>query len=114
MRARSVTWEGTVARAGHDAAEALPMDDEAFAGFHRRTAAQLWAYAARVSGNATLADDVVQESYLRLLTAALPEGEVARRRYLFRIATNLMRDHWRRPAPAALDELPDVAAAETR
>src|SRR5205807_5061197 len=28
-------------------------------------------------------------------------------RYLFRIASNLLRDHWRRPVAAALDELPE-------
>jgi len=62
------------------------------------------AYLARVSGDPALADDLMQESYLRYLCASRPglhlaEAEVAGRRYLFRIATNLLRDHWRRPAP---------------
>ena len=79
-------------------AEALPMDSDAFAGFYQRSAPALRAYLARVSGNAALADDLAQESYLRFLCATQPEGgEVNYRRYLFRIATNLLRDHWRRP-----------------
>jgi RNA polymerase sigma-70 factor (ECF subfamily) len=54
----------------------------------------------------------MQESYLRYLCASRPglhlaEGEVAGRRYLFRIATNLLRDHWRRPRSASIEELPD-------
>jgi RNA polymerase sigma-70 factor (ECF subfamily) len=88
------------------------MDDEKFAGFYQRTARPLWAYLARVSGNAVLADDLLQESYLRLLTAAfVADGEVSCRRYLFRIATNLLRDHWRRPATTSLEELPETAMA---
>jgi RNA polymerase sigma-70 factor, ECF subfamily len=87
----------------------LIMDDEAFAGFYQRTARPLWAYLARVSGNAALADDLLQESYLRFLGAAYPwaDGELACRRYLFRIATNLLRDHWRQPRSSSLDDMPE-------
>jgi RNA polymerase sigma-70 factor (ECF subfamily) len=90
----------------------LPMDNEAFAGFYSRSARPLWAYLARVSGDPALADDLMQESFVRFLCAAHPalvaaEGEVAARRYLFRIATNLLRDHWRRPHSTSIEELPE-------
>jgi RNA polymerase sigma-70 factor (ECF subfamily) len=54
----------------------------------------------------------MQESFVRFLCASRPElllaeGEVAARRYLFRIATNLLRDHWRRPVSASIEELPE-------
>lgn len=93
------------------------MDEEAFAAFYQSTARALWAYLARVSGNAALADDLAQESYLRFLCAdRRSEGEAAARGYLFRIATNLMRDHWRRPKTAALEEVPEdtLVAADRR
>jgi RNA polymerase sigma-70 factor (ECF subfamily) len=65
------------------------------------------AYLARVSGDPVLADDLMQESYLRFLCALQPpRDETDARRYLFRIATNLLRDHWRRPRPASIEELP--------
>ena len=88
---------------------ALLMNDEEFAAFYQRTARPIWAYLARVSRNPALADDLLQESYLRLLcvTTALPEGEVACRRYLFRIASNLLRDHWRKPQALPLEEVPE-------
>ena len=86
----------------------LPMDSEEFAGFYERSARSLWAYLARVSGDAALADDLMQESYLRFLCAAHPtDGDVSRRRYLFRIATNLLRDHWRRPQSTSIEEIPE-------
>ena len=86
----------------------LPMDNDAFAGFYSRSARSLWAYLARVSGDPALAEDLMQESYVRFLCATLrEEGEVAARRYLFRIATNLMRDHWRRPCAASIEEIPE-------
>jgi RNA polymerase sigma-70 factor (ECF subfamily) len=93
--------------------EAAPaMDDEAFAGFYERSARSLWAYLERTSGDPALAEDLMQESYVRFLCAPrapshLAEGEVACRRYLFRIATNLMRDHWRRPQTASIEEIPE-------
>ncbi|HTS38548.1 MAG TPA: sigma-70 family RNA polymerase sigma factor [Candidatus Solibacter sp.] len=89
-------------------ADALPMDSDAFAGFYQRSAPALRAYLTRVSGNAALADDLTQESYLRFLCATQPDGgEVNYRRYLFRIATNLLRDHWRRPRAASIEDVPE-------
>ena len=86
------------------------MNHEEFASFYQRTARQVWSYLAHVSGNPALADDFLQESYLRFLCAArLSDGEGACRRYLFRIATNLLRDHWRRRAPTSLEDLPEAA-----
>ena len=108
---RNTTWEYTIPSIEACAAsrnDDLPMDREAFAGFYQRSAPALRAYLMRVSGNSALADDLVQESYLRFLCAKQPEGgEVNYRRYLFRIATNLLRDHWRKPRPGCLDEVPD-------
>lgn len=84
------------------------MDNDAFARFYERSARPLWAYLARVSGDGALADDLMQESYVRFLCAAHPEdGEVAARRYLFRIATNLLRDHWRRPGTSSIEDVPE-------
>ena len=88
------------------------MDSDAFAAFYQRSARSLWAYLVRVSSDPALADDLMQESFVRFLCSgwrelSLAEGEVAARKYLFRIATNLLRDHWRRPSAASIDEIPD-------
>lgn len=93
-----------------DVREAGPqMDSDAFAAFYGRSAQPLWAYLARVSGDPALADDLMQESYVRFLCATLREdGEIAARRYLFKIATNLLHDFWRRPRAASIEELPEA------
>lgn len=98
-------------------AKVSPLAGDAFAGFYERSARSLWAYLARVSADPALADDLVQESYLRFLTAdRLPdlaaEGEQAARRYLFRIGSNLLRDHWRRPHAEPLETAPPEVFAE--
>ena len=88
------------------------MDSDQFAAFYERSARPLWAYLARASGDPALADDLMQESYVRFLGAGFPgDGEVASRRYLFRIGSNLLRDHWRRPRTLALDDLPPERSA---
>lgn len=111
-----MTWDNVITQMNVATAEALAepgigMDEAAFTAFYQRTARQVWAYLARVSGSPALADDLVQESYLRFLSAAVPwrDGEVACRRYLFRIATNLLRDHWRRPQAMQLEDVPEAA-----
>lgn len=106
-------WQGAIPKL--DAADSadsrpLPMNHEAFANFYQRTARPVWSYLVHVSGNPALADDLLQESYLRFFCAArLSDGEAACRRFLFRIATNLLRDHWRQRAPASLEGLPGEA-----
>lgn len=94
-------------------AMASQLDSAEFTAFYQRSARPLWAYLARVSGDRTLADDLTQESFVRFLTApgTPADGEVESRRYLFRIATNLLRDHWRRPPTTPLDELPELYLA---
>jgi RNA polymerase sigma-70 factor, ECF subfamily len=87
---------------------ALRMDEEAFHGFYSRTASMLWAYLARATGDPSAADDLLQETYYRFLRARVEfESEAHRRHYAFRIATNLVRDRYRRPridATPLLDE----------
>ena len=46
---------------------ALQMDEDTFRAFYDRTARQVWAYLARITGDRTLADDLLQESYYRFL-----------------------------------------------
>ena len=71
----------------------LAMDEEAFRAFYERTAPSLWGYLARISGDRNVADDLLQESYYRLLKARDAfESDTHRRNYLFRVATNLVRD----------------------
>lgn len=76
---------------------ALEMDEEAFRGFYDRTARVLRGYLSRVTGDAQLADDLLQETYYRFLRAeSRYESEAHRRNSLFRIASNLVRDDYRR------------------
>lgn len=80
--------------------DTLHMDEEAFRGFYTRTAGMVWAYLARATNDPAAADDLLQEAYYRLLRSrTVFESEDHRRNYLFRIATNLIRDRYRRPRP---------------
>jgi RNA polymerase sigma-70 factor, ECF subfamily len=80
-----------------DSADGPNVNREAFGVFYGRTNRALWAYLLQISGRRDIADDLLQESYCRFLSARLPEMDAAESRsYLFRIATNLLRDRWRR------------------
>ena len=84
--------------AADEGAQALHMTEEAFRAFYERTARPLWAYLARATGEPHTADDLLQDSYYRLLRSTVVfEDDGHRRNYLFRIATNLVRDRHRRP-----------------
>jgi len=85
----------------------LSMDEAAFRAFYEETSRPLFAYLLRVLGERALAEDLLQDSYCRFLSAKLSPMDKSRRRsYLFRIATNLLRDRWRRHRE---DSLPDLA-----
>jgi RNA polymerase sigma-70 factor (ECF subfamily) len=78
-------------------AETAGMDERDFVAFYERSARSLRAYLIHASGSGSLADDLLQESYLRFLRSGFAsDDEQYRRNYLFRIATNLLRDHYRR------------------
>ena len=84
-------------------------ESDGFRAFHAATVRPLWAFLRASCGNPALAEDLAQESWLRLLGAGLgdiPDAE--RRSYLYRIAVNLLRDHWRNrrraPEPLTLAE----------
>lgn len=78
--------------------DTLQMDEDTFRGFYARTSGMVWAYLARATGDPAAADDLLQESYYRMLrTPTQFESEDHRKNYLFRVATNLLRDRYRRP-----------------
>src|SRR5262245_41874848 len=100
-----------------DADVALAMDEDAFRAFYDRTSGPLWGYLSRISGDRQIADDLLQEAYYRLLkSGASFESETHRRNYLYRVATNLVRDTKRgaRPLFDASVEMADLPAAEGR
>lgn len=84
------------------------MDEEAFRAFYDRTARPLWSYLSRLTSDPQVADDLLQESFYRFLRARGGwESESHRRAYLFRIATNLVKDGRRRARHGYTVPLPD-------
>jgi RNA polymerase sigma-70 factor (ECF subfamily) len=112
MRDVTLTPFERVGAAAADAAtgDTFMMDEDAFRVFYERTARSVWAYLARMTGDARAADDLLQEAYYRFLRArVVHEGDAHRRNYLFRIATNLARDERRRPP---IQQVPEDQSAE--
>ena len=73
-----------------------PMDEARFETFYRRHAGSVWSYLFRMTGNAALADDLLQKAFFRFLRAnPVLESEDHMRRWIFRTATNLALDHFR-------------------
>ena len=90
------------------------MNEASFQSFYAATAGPLRAYVARTLGDFGQVDDIVQETFLRLLrTDGIPDDPVQVRKIAFRIASNLMADEWRRrrrTAPQS-DTAPEPGAA---
>lgn len=92
-----------------EAERTFQMTEETFRSFYELTARPVRVYLARMTGDDRLADDLLQETYYRFLRANLTfESDEHRKNYLFRIATNLVHDHRRKP----FMEVPAHPAAE--
>lgn len=92
------------------------MDEESFHALYEQTARNLRAYIRSMLINNNVVDDLLQESYFRLLKADLPaETELAHQKnYLYRIATNLVYDHRRlRKLEAIPAEMPANSTANS-
>jgi len=73
------------------------MNEATFEEIYKRMARPLWSYVSRIAGSQTLADDIVQETFLRYLRSPLKENDdAAIKSYLYKIATNLVYDHFRK------------------
>jgi RNA polymerase sigma-70 factor, ECF subfamily len=73
------------------------ITEVAFRAFYEKTAQPLRSYLFRISGDVSLADDLLQESFYRFLRVpGLHQDENQMKAYLYKIATHLMTDHWRR------------------
>ena len=84
------------------------MGPEEFRRWYESVAADLHRYVTRICDSPDEADDVFQEAFTRLLGSGFtPDDPLARRRYLFRIATNLVRDRRRWTRRWGLEALGD-------
>lgn len=84
------------------------MEDKLFETVYENTARPLWAYVARMSGNASAADDIVQETYLRFLRASgRPSDANEAKLFLYKIATNLVYDRFRSLKRRGETEIPE-------
>jgi RNA polymerase sigma-70 factor (ECF subfamily) len=67
--------------------------DQAFANLFRERFPMLYRYLSRISGDPALADDVAQESFLRLhARGSMPDDPSA---WLISVANNIVRDEYR-------------------
>lgn len=107
MRERSITADDALAVTTDPC---LSMDEDEFRSFYDATVHPLHANLTRLSGDVSLADDLAQEAYCRFLEVARPPADAnGRRRYVFRIATNLFHDHYRRTRRERGAEAPEPA-----
>jgi len=87
----------------------LCIDESTFRAFYEQTSTPLLRFLVSITRRPELAEDILQETYCRLLTTRLPAMDDCQlRNYLFRTASNLVRDRWRR----AKDLLPPENAVE--
>jgi RNA polymerase sigma-70 factor (ECF subfamily) len=72
------------------------MDPDEFRGWYESVAPDLHRYVTRICDGVEESDDVIQETFARLLGSDFTtDNPLDRRRYLFQIATNLVRDRRR-------------------
>ena len=91
MLAAMQAWQ--IAMTGEQTGEHTTQAE--FEAFYQRTARTLHGYLCRLSNDPATAEEILQETYIRMLNLPVME-EVSRRGYLYKTATNLLRDRWRK------------------
>jgi|SRR5262249_17246854 len=66
-----------------------------FEAFYLRTSRTLHGYLCRLSRDPATADEVLQETYVRMINHP-PMDDGPRKAYLYTTATNILRDRWRK------------------
>ena len=93
---KSLPW---AAEGAPETEETLQMDQESFRALYEQTARPIWVFLLRRTGDESQADDLLQETYYRFLRIRRNYSDAAHRRnYLFRIASNVANDAYRRGA----------------
>lgn len=92
-----IVQQTAASAAGTARESSRPLDEQAFEAFYRQNGRSLMTYLTRLCGSASLAEDLFQKTFFLFLRANPALGsEDERRAYLYRVATNVMHDHWRR------------------
>lgn len=95
----SVVTVGARARSGVAGRARRFLEEREFNSLFARTARPLASYLRRLTSDEEAANDLLQESYLRLLRNEIPvmsDGELDA--YLYKTASRLARDRWRHAA----------------
>jgi RNA polymerase sigma-70 factor (ECF subfamily) len=94
---------------------AVPVTQAEFEDFYRETARSLSGYLGRICGDRALAEDLLQETYLRFCRARVPASRGDWKAYLYRIGTNLAADWWRHAGRWEAKSVPeDLAGVDSR
>jgi RNA polymerase sigma-70 factor (ECF subfamily) len=78
-----------------DRSSAASVTQAEFESFYSETARPFWTYLFRICGDRALAEDLLQETYLRFCRARVPASRAEWRPFLYRIGSNLAADWWR-------------------
>lgn len=85
----------TLSKGRSETAEHEQTRQAEFEAFYLHTSRVLHGYLCRLSRDSGIADEILQEAYIRIINApVMDEGQ--RKAYLYTAATNILRDRWRR------------------
>lgn len=109
----TMTWQAVRPAAADDAAPLAPLDEARFRRLHARLAGPLEGYLQRLTGRPATAQDLAQDTWLKLLSIPVDASDDARlRSFVFCIATNLARDLFRKRRRESLFGLRPVGRHE--
>ena len=95
-------------------ADVAQGDERAFAELLHRHQNAVYAFACRMLQDPQEAEDVAQETFLRMYqTSRRYRPTASLRAYLLRITKNICIDHFRKKRPELMDDLPDPATPQT-